>query len=56
MKYFKALVTVAIPPGDQRPYRTNHGVYFVRTASGRRRASRQELLRLFQGCRKPVLR
>lgn len=43
-----AALIVNIPKGDQRPYRTNTGVYFIRTASGRRRASRQELLRLFQ--------
>jgi len=41
-------LVVNIPKGDQRPYRTNSGVYFIRTTSGRRRASRQELLRLFQ--------
>jgi len=42
------VVIVNIPKGDQRPYRTNRGDYFIRTTSGRRRASRQELLRLFQ--------
>ncbi len=42
------VVVVSVPKGDQRPYRTGSGSYFVRTASGRRRASRQELLRLFQ--------
>lgn len=42
------VVVVNIPKGDQRPYRTNRGDYFIRTTSGRRRASRQELLRLFQ--------
>jgi ATP-dependent DNA helicase RecG len=44
----KAVVIVNIAKGEQRPYRTNRGVYFVRTASGRRQASREELLRLFQ--------
>jgi ATP-dependent DNA helicase RecG len=44
----KMVVVVNIPKGDQRPYRTNRGVYFIRTASGRRHASREELLRLFQ--------
>lgn len=39
---------VNIPKGDQRPYCTNRGVYFIRTSSGRRQASREELLRLFQ--------
>jgi len=43
-----SVVVVGIPKGDQRPYRTNRGDYFIRTTSGRRRASRQELLRLFQ--------
>ena len=42
------VIVVNIPKGDQRPYRTNRGDYFIRTTSGRRRASRQELLRLFQ--------
>ncbi len=43
-----AVVVVNIPQGDLRPYRTHRGDYFIRTASGRRRATRQELLRLFQ--------
>lgn len=43
----RRVVVVNIPRGDMRPYRTNRGVYFVRT-SGRRQASREELLRLFQ--------
>lgn len=42
------VLVVNVPKGDQRPYRTSAGVYFIRTTSGRRRASRQELLRLFQ--------
>ncbi len=42
------VLVVRIPKGEQRPYRTRRGDYFVRTTSGRRRASRQELLRLFQ--------
>ena len=37
-----------MPKGEGRPYRTNRGVYYTRTASGRRHASREELLRLFQ--------
>ncbi len=44
----KKVVVVNIPKGEQRPYRTNRGDYFIRTSSGKRRASRQELLRLFQ--------
>lgn len=42
------VVVVNIPKGEQRPYRTNRGVYYIRTASGRRQATREELLRLFQ--------
>lgn len=42
------LVIVNVPKGDQRPYRTTSGIYYIRTSSGRRQASRQELLRLFQ--------
>lgn len=44
----KMVVVVNIPKGDMRPYRTNRGTYYVRTSSGRRHASREELLRLFQ--------
>jgi len=44
----KKVVIVNIPKGDQRPYRTNAGKYYVRTTSGCRQASREELLRLFQ--------
>ena len=44
----RVVVVVNVPKGDQRPYRTGRGDYFIRTMSGRRRASRQELLRLFQ--------
>ncbi|MGQ9631839.1 MAG: AlbA family DNA-binding domain-containing protein [bacterium] len=44
----RVTLVVNIPKGDQRPYRTNRGVYYVRTTSGRRQASREELLRLFQ--------
>jgi len=44
----KKVVIVNIPKGDQRPYRTNAGQYYVRTTSGCRQASREELLRLFQ--------
>jgi len=44
---FQVLV-INIPKGDQRPYRTNKGIYFVRTSTGKRQASREELLRLFQ--------
>jgi ATP-dependent DNA helicase RecG len=42
------VVVVNIPKGDQRPYRTISGLYYIRTTSGCRQASREELLRLFQ--------
>lgn len=44
----KAVLVVNIPKGQQRPYRTNRGVYYIRTSSGRPQASREELFRLFQ--------
>ena len=44
----RVVLVVQIPKGDQRPYRTQRGVYYIRTTSGRRQASREELLRLFQ--------
>lgn len=44
----KPVLVVNVPKGDMRPYRTNRGVYYIRTTSGRRQASREELLRLFQ--------
>ncbi len=45
------VVVVRVPKGDTRPYRTRRGVYYIRTTSGRRQASREELLRLFQATR-----
>lgn len=42
------VVVVNVPKGDMRPYRTSSGRYYIRTTSGRRDASREELLRLFQ--------
>jgi ATP-dependent DNA helicase RecG len=44
----RRVVVVNVPKGDQRPYRTKSGHYYVRTTSGCRQASREELLRLFQ--------
>jgi len=44
----KTVVVINVPKGAQRPYRTNRGRYYVRTTSGCRDASREELLRLFQ--------
>lgn len=42
------VIAVNVPMGGMRPYQTRRGVSYVRTTSGRRRASREELLRLFQ--------
>lgn len=44
----KKIVVANIPKGSERPYRTNQGIYYIRTTSGCRQASREELLRLFQ--------
>jgi ATP-dependent DNA helicase RecG len=44
----KTILIVNIPKGDQRPYRTGRGLYYIRSANRCRQASRQELLRLFQ--------
>jgi len=44
----RSVLVVHIPKGDQRPYSNNRGVYYIRTSSGRRQATREELLRLFQ--------
>ncbi|MBI5244349.1 MAG: putative DNA binding domain-containing protein [Elusimicrobia bacterium] len=42
------ILVVQAPRGPQRPYRTNKGVYYVRGAAGRRIATRQELLEIYQ--------
>jgi len=44
----KTIIVLNVPKGDQRPYRTQSGLYYVRSANRCRQASRQELLRLFQ--------
>ncbi|MBI5193202.1 MAG: putative DNA binding domain-containing protein [Nitrospirae bacterium] len=44
----KMVLIVNIPKGEQRPYRTIKGIYYVRSANRCRQASREELLRLFQ--------
>lgn len=36
----QVVLIVHVPKGDQRPYRTNTGIYYIRTSSGRRHASR----------------
>ncbi len=42
------VIVVTVARGEQRPYRTSSGIYYIRTGAGRRQATRQELLRLFQ--------
>lgn len=44
----KWIVIINIPKGDQRPYRTGSGRFYVRSGNRCREASREELLRLFQ--------
>jgi len=44
----RIVLVVNVPKGNERPYHTNRGLYYVRTSSGKRRAARQELLRMFQ--------
>lgn len=44
----RPVLVVHIPKGDQRPYSTSRGIYYIRTSSGRQQATREELLRLFQ--------
>ena len=44
----KVVLCIYLPKGPQRPYRTNRGVYYIRTSSGKRQATREELLRLYQ--------
>lgn len=43
----RTVLVVRVPKGPERPYRTNRGVYYVRTSSGRRQATREELMRLY---------
>ena len=45
------VLCVYIPKGPERPYRTNRGVYYIRSSSGKRQATREELLRLYQATR-----
>jgi ATP-dependent DNA helicase RecG len=44
----KTILIINVPKGDQRPYRTASGLYYIRSTNRCRQASRQELLRLFQ--------
>lgn len=43
----KTVLVVNIAKGEQRPYRTQRGVYYIRSANRCRQTSREELLRLF---------
>ncbi len=47
----KKVLVVRISKGPQRPYRTNKGVYYIRTSSGRRQPSREQLMRLFEAAK-----
>ncbi|MHA1267976.1 MAG: RNA-binding domain-containing protein, partial [Candidatus Helarchaeota archaeon] len=44
----KTVLVINIPKGDQRPYRTKSGQYYIRSTNRCRQATREELLRLFQ--------
>jgi ATP-dependent DNA helicase RecG len=44
----KTVVLVEVPRGEMRPYRTNQGVSWVKTSSGKRPASNEELRRMLQ--------
>ncbi len=45
----RRVVVVSVPRGDMRPYCTQKGnTIYIRTGSGRRPASREEILRLYQ--------
>ncbi|QUL99313.1 MAG: putative DNA binding domain-containing protein [Candidatus Fermentithermobacillus carboniphilus] len=44
----KAVVLVEVPRGEMRPYKTRQGVPWVRTSSGTRPASNEELRRMLQ--------
>jgi len=44
----KIVLVVTIPKGPDRPYQTNKGVYYLKAASERRKATRDELMRIYQ--------
>jgi predicted HTH transcriptional regulator len=44
----RKIMIVKIPKGPQRPYRTNRGIHYIRTASGKRIASPGELRLIHQ--------
>ncbi len=49
----RQVLVVHVPQGAQRPYRTQRGQYDVRSSTGKRRASREVLLRIFQAGASP---
>lgn len=44
----KTVLVVRIPKGQQRPYRTKSGLYYIRTSNRCRQASWEEVRRLYQ--------
>jgi ATP-dependent DNA helicase RecG len=44
----KSVVVLNVPKGDQRPYATSDGRYYVRSGARCRPASRDQMLRMFQ--------
>jgi len=44
----KTVIVMNVPKGDQKPYKTAGGLYYIRSDNRCQQASRQELLRLFQ--------
>lgn len=44
----KEVAAIYVPRGSDRPYRTNRDYYYIRVGTSKRRASKEELLRLFQ--------
>lgn len=44
----KTILVVSVPMGSQKPYSTDTGRYYIRSANRNRIATREELLRLFQ--------
>ena len=49
------MLVVHVPKGTRKPCRTNRGNYYVRTSSGVRDASQEELLRMFQASRSLIV-
>jgi len=44
----KKIAALYVPKGSDRPYQTNQDYYYIRVGTSKRRASKEELLRLFQ--------